>query len=229
MPVEPPPSTWQLDPAPDDHPHDLWAVGADLEPGTVVAAYRLGLFPMRAPADPEAAPAPLGWWSPVERGVIPLAVRPRRTLRRLRNRYELRIDTSFEEVMRGCGDPARPHGWIDESFVGAYTTLHRLGWAHSVECWDAEGLAGGAYGVAIGGLFAAESMFERRPDAAKRSLLGLIDLLRDTPDAAARILDVQWLTPHLELLGAVEIPRAEYRRRLNAALALGPAAGLRAS
>jgi leucyl/phenylalanyl-tRNA---protein transferase len=228
MPSEPPPTTWQLEPAPDDHPHDLWAVGADLEPGTLVAAYRLGLFPMRAPTEPEAPPA-LGWWSPVERGVIPLAVRPRRTLRRLGNRYELRLNTSFEEVMRGCGDPSRPHGWIDEPFVEAYARLHRLGWAHSIECWDGDGLAGGAYGLAIGGLFAAESMFERRPDAAKRSLLGLIEVLRDTPDAAMRILDVQWSTPHLELLGAVEIPRAEYRRRLSAALVLDPPPGLRVS
>lgn len=227
MPVEPPTTAWQLEPAPDDHPHDLWAIGADLEPGTVVAGYRQGLFPMRIPEPLGDDPAPLGWWSPLERGVIPLAVRPPRTLRRLRLLYEIRVDTSFEEVMRGCGDPARPHGWIDASFIDAYATLHRLGWAHSVECWDDQGLAGGVYGVAIGGLFAAESMFQHRPDAAKRALLALIDLLQAEPDSAARILDVQWSTPHLELLGAVAIPRGEYRRRLEAALHLEPASNLR--
>jgi leucyl/phenylalanyl-tRNA---protein transferase len=226
MPVEPPTSTWRLEAAAADHPYDLLAIGADLEPGTLLAAYRLGLFPMRAPAVREDETSPLGWWSPVDRGVIPLTRRPSRTLRRLRGRYEVRVDTSFEDVIRGCSDPSREHGWIDEAFVDAYSTLHRLGWAHSVECWDGDGLAGGLYGVSIGGLFAAESMFQRRPDAAKRALLGLIELLRDEADAAARILDVQWLTPHLQLLGAIEIPRAEYQRLLGVALQLGAPGGL---
>jgi leucyl/phenylalanyl-tRNA---protein transferase len=226
MGVEPPATTWQLEAAAEDHDHDLWAIGADLEPGTIVAAYRLGLFPMRVPASSDDAVAPLGWWSPAVRGVIPLGTRPARTLRRIRGRYEVRVDVSFEEVVRGCGDPVREHGWIDETFVEAYTTLHRLGWAHSVECWDAEGLAGGLYGVAIGGLFAAESMFQLRPDAGKRALLGLIDLLQGSADASTRLLDVQWLTPHLELLGAIEITRAEYHRRLEAAIRLTQPLGL---
>lgn len=214
MPMEPAPSRWSLDAPPDDHPHDLWRLGADLEPGTLLAAYRLGLFPMVAGQE-------LGWWSPRERGVIPLtAYEPSRSLRRAARRYEIRVDTSCADVIEGCADPARPHGWIDRDVVAAYTRLHELGWVHSVEAWDAEGLAGGLYGVAVGGLFAAESMFFRRTDASKAALMGLIGLLRGAGDAGRRLLDVQWATPHLVSLGAVEVPRAEYRRRLAAALPL---------
>lgn len=214
MPMEPAPSRWSLDAPPDDHPHDLWRLGADLEPGTLLAAYRLGLFPMGAGRE-------LGWWSPRERGVIPLAAYgPSRSLRRAARRYEIRVDTSCADVIEGCADPARPHGWIDRDVVAAYTRLHELGWVHSVEAWDAEGLAGGLYGVAVGGLFAAESMFFRRTDASKAALMGLIELLRGAGDAGGRLLDVQWATPHLVSLGAVEVPRADYRRRLAAALPL---------
>ena len=146
----------------------MWAIGADLEPGTLLAAYRLGLFPM--PVEDS-----LVWWSPEERAVIPVAeFRASRSLRRAARGYEIRVDTAFGEVMRECADPRRPHGWIDEDFVVAYTRLHELGWAHSVEAWDDEGLAGGLYGVGIGGLFAAESKFYRRSGASKAALLGLV-------------------------------------------------------
>ena len=167
MPSEPPPTTWTLARPPADHPHDVWAIGADLEPGTLLAAYRLGLFPMPVEDD-------LVWWSPEERAVIPVTgFRASRSLRRAARGYEIRVDTAFGEVIRGCADPRRPHGWIDEDFVAAYTRLHELGWAHSVEAWDDEGLAGGLYGVGIGGLFAAESKFYRRTGASKAALLGL--------------------------------------------------------
>ena len=229
--VEPEPSRWHLQAPPDDHGHDLWAVGADLEPGTVLAGYRLGLFPMpvsQEPGSSEPVTASLttaiGWWSPAQRGVIPLERRPPRTLRRVGGRYELRIDTAFGEVMRGCGDPARPHGWIDDSMLAAYARLHEAGWVHSVECWDDDGLAGGLYGVSLGGLFAAETMFQHRPDAGKCALLALITLLQDAGDAEQRLLDVQWSTPHLALLGATEVSRAEYRARLGHALELEPPA-----
>lgn len=214
MPLEPPATRWALDAPPDDHPDDLWALGADLAPGTLLRAYRLGLFPM--PLDDVG----LGWFSTARRGVIPLDARLPRTVRRAARGFEVTHDAAFEAVLEGCADPARPGGWIDASVVEAYTTLHRLGWAHSVEARDAEGLAGGLYGVAIGGLFAAESMFQRRPGAAKAALHGLHALLHGAGDAELRLLDVQWLTPHLALLGAVAIPRADYHRRLAAALRL---------
>ena len=117
--------------------------------------------------------------------------------------------------MRGCADPRRPHGWIDEDFIDAYVALHRLGWAHSVEMWRDDQLAGGLYGVAIGGLFAAESKFHRERDASKVAVVELVDLMRD---GGATLLDVQWTTPHLESLGAVDVPRDEYLELLAAAI-----------
>ena len=148
--VDPPPSSWGLEAPPDDHPHDLWAVGADLEPGTLLAAYRLSLFPM--PMGPR-----LGWFSPRRRAIVPLDAfrRPSRSLRRAARRFEIRFDTAFADVVAGCARPGDPHSWIDGGVAAAYCRLHELGWAHSVEAWDAEGLAGGLYGVSIGGLFLA--------------------------------------------------------------------------
>ncbi|HET9243345.1 MAG TPA: leucyl/phenylalanyl-tRNA--protein transferase [Gaiella sp.] len=212
-----PPSTWRLEPPPDDHPDDLWAVGADLEPGTLLAAYRLGLFPMPIHGT-------IGWFSPARRGIVPLApFAPPRSLRRARARYELRVNTSFAAVVAGCMRPGDPRSWIDEEVVSAYRRLHELGWAHSIEAWDAEGLAGGLYGVAIGGLFAAESMFYSRTDASKAAFVGLLERLHAAGDAKRRLLDVQWLTPHLASLGAVEVTRAAYRRQLESSLRLGTA------
>ena len=151
MPVEPPPTRWVLPDPPARSEggvaggDDLIAVGGDLEPGTVLDAYRRGLFPMRADGM-------LAWWSPDPRGVIPLdGFHVSRTLRAAIGRFEIRVDTMFEAVMRACADPHRPHGWIDESFVVAYTRLHELGWAHSVETWQDGELVGGLYGLRIGG------------------------------------------------------------------------------
>ena len=209
-----PPTRWRLEAPPDDHPDDLWAVGADLEPGTLLAAYRLGLFPMPIRGT-------IGWFSPARRGTVPLAAFvPSRSLRRAQSRFELRVDTSFEAVVAACMRPGDPRSWIDDDVVSAYCRLHELGWAHSVEAWDAAGLAGGLYGVAIGGLFAAESMFYARTDASKAAFVGLVELLRAAGDAERRLLDVQWVTPHLASLGAVEVDRAEYRARLTDALRL---------
>lgn len=214
MASEPDPSAYHLEPAPDEHPNDLWALGADLAPGTLLQAYRLGLFPM--PLDGQ-----LGWFSPRRRAVVPLEpFAPSRSLRRAARRFELRVDTSFHHVVAGCARPGQPESWIDAGIVDAYGELHRLGWAHSVEAWDDDGLAGGLYGVAIGGLFAAESMFYVRTDASKAAFVGLVELLRAAGNAERRLLDLQWLTPHLASLGAVEITRAVYRQRLESALQL---------
>jgi leucyl/phenylalanyl-tRNA--protein transferase len=214
VPIELPPARWVLVPPADDHPDDLCGIGADLEPATVLAAYRLGMFPMPVEGT-------LAWWSPAERAVLPLErFHISRSLRRSLHRYEVRVDTAFEEVIRGCADPARPHGWIDDEIAAAYNRLHELGWAHSVEAWDPEGLAGGVYGLALGGLFAAESMFHRRRDGSKAALAGLVALLRAAGDADWRLLDCQWPTPHLASLGAVTITRRDYRRRLRRALRL---------
>ncbi len=226
MPVEPPPSRWAFvdptafdDPGDPDDPDavdDLVAMGADLEPGTLLAAYRRGLFPMPS----GRARDPMAWFCPVRRGIVPLdGLRVSRSLRRATRDFEIRIDTAFDEVVAGCADPRRAGGWIDERIGRAYGALHRLGWAHSVEAWREGRLAGGLYGVAIGGLFAGESMFHRERDASKVALVALVEVLSDEW-VADRLLDVQWLTPHLASLGAVEVPRAAYLHRLARALPL---------
>jgi leucyl/phenylalanyl-tRNA--protein transferase len=192
-------------------------VGADLEPGTVLAAYRRGMFPM-----PLGAHGPIGWWSPDPRAVIPVdGLRVTRSLRRNLRRYEVRVDTAFADVIDACADPVRPHGWISPEIRRAYRTLHDLGWAHSVEAWSCDDgeLVGGLYGLAVGGLFAGESMFHRRTDASKAALVTLVGLLRDD-GVAGRLLDVQWQTPHLASLGAVEVARADYVTRVAAVVEL---------
>lgn len=219
MPVEPPPSPWGFPPA-DSGDGDLVAIGADLAPGTVLAAYRCGLFPMPVDGPGRHAQAQTAWWSPVERGVLPLGnLHVSRSMRQSARHFEIRVDTAFSEVVAGCADPARSGGWIDDAIVAAYAELHDLGWAHSVEAWRDGELAGGLYGLAVGGLFAGESMFTRARDASKVALMGLVDLLEDEY-AASRLLDTQWQTPHLATLGVEEIPRREYLTRLERALPL---------
>ena len=213
MPVEPSPSPWVF-PDPRDDEDDLVGIGGDLSPGTLLAAYRQGIFPM-----PEhGVRPPMHWFSPVHRGIVPLdGLVVSRSLRRACRDFEIRVDTAFDEVVAGCADPARDAGWITRDIATAYAELHRLGWAHSVEAWRDGELAGGLYGVGIGGLFAGESMFHRARDASKVALVALVELM--TADGVGgRLLDVQWLTPHLASLGAVEVPRSAYLRLLARAL-----------
>ena len=216
MPTEPPATRWVFPHPADAGEDDIVAVGADLAPGTILAAYRSGMFPMPLDAGHGGL---LGWWSPDPRAILPLdGLRVSRSLRRSCSRYEIRVDTAFDEVVAACADPGRPHGWISDEMRDAYVRLHHLGWAHSVESWSlADGsLAGGLYGVAIGGLFAGESMFHRATDASKVALVALVRLLRE---GGARLLDVQWQTSHLTSLGAVEVSRGDYLRLLAEALA----------
>ncbi len=201
-PVEPPLSRWRM-PSPDDADADgLCGVGADLEPGTLLAAYRSGLFPM------PVRKRSLGWWSPDPRGVLPLdGLRVTRSLRQSCKRYEVRMDVQTREVIVQCGDPDRPHGWITPAIVDAYMRLHELGWVHSVETYLDGRLVGGLYGVRIGGLFAGESMFSTERDASKVALVALVEWLRAT---GATLLDVQWRTEHLASLGVIDVPRSTY-------------------
>jgi len=185
-----------------------------LAPEGVLLAYSHGIFPMADERSGEVL-----WFRPDPRAIIPLdgfhiSRSLARTLRR--GLFEIRVDTDFEGVMRACGD--RPEGtWISERFVEVYGTLHRAGKAHSVEAWREGRLVGGTYGVAMGGAFMAESMFHRETDASKVALASLVSRLRQR---GFILLDVQYLTPHLESLGAVEITRREYELRLERALAL---------
>ena len=129
------------------------------------------------------------------------------------------MNEAFDEVIACCADPRRPGAWIDEDIVRAYTRLHELGWVHSVEARDDQGrLAGGLYGVAVGGLFAGESMFQHQTDASKVALVALVEMLRSA--GGNRLIDVQWATPHLRTLGAVEVSRDRYHQLLEWALRL---------
>jgi leucyl/phenylalanyl-tRNA--protein transferase len=180
----------------------------------VLTAYRHGVFPM-------PTGGAMGWYSPVFRGILPLdGLRVTRSLRKSAKHYAVRVDTAFDAVLDACADPTRPHGWIDDDVRRIYTELHRAGIVHSVEAWTPDGqLAGGLYGVSLGGLFAGESMFhdpEIGRDASKVALIGLVERL--AADGRPRLLDVQWQTPHLASLGAIEIERAEYLARLEQAL-----------
>lgn len=184
---------------------EIVAVGGDLEPATLLDAYSEGLFPMPVGRH-------LGWFSPDPRAVIPLdGLHVSRSLRRSLGAFEIRVNSAFEEVMRACGDPRRPHGWINDAFISAYTRLHELGWAHSIETWKGGELVGGVYGVRIGAFFAGESMFHRVTNASKVALWAAVELLRAD---GVRLFDVQWMTPHLASMGAVEISRDEYLRLL---------------
>jgi leucyl/phenylalanyl-tRNA--protein transferase len=199
-------------------PLGLLGIGADLEPGTLLAAYRSGIFPM-----PGGRRGAMGWWSPDPRGVLPIdALHVSRSLHRTRRRFEITVDTAFDDVVAACADPRRPHGWITPKLRAAYRRMHDLGWAHSVEARTPDGvLAGGVFGLAIGGFFAGESMFHNTTDASKAAVAALCELLAqgDGPPAQ-RLFDVQWTTDHLRTLGAVDVPRAVYLERLAAALEL---------
>lgn len=193
------------------------AVGADLEPGTILEGYRHGLFPMGLGRQ---GGRPLGWWSPLRRGVLlPGDFHCSRSLRRSAKRFEVTLDEAFSEVLAGCADSSRPGHWITREVASGYTRLHELGWAHSVEVWEHGHLVGGLYGVAVGGLFAGESMFHRATDASKVAVQSLVEVCF-ADDAEGRVIDVQWQTPHLATLGVRELTRADYLERLPQALAL---------
>jgi leucyl/phenylalanyl-tRNA--protein transferase len=215
-PIEPPWSRYEFpDPASAPGGEDLIAVGADLEPGTLLAAYRAGLFPM--PVDPRRRRSKVAWYSPDPRGIIPLdGFKVSRSMRASARRFDVTRDAAFTDVVRLCGDPSRSGHWITADIIAAYVRLFELGWAHSVEVWHDGQLVGGVYGVRAGGLFAGESMFHHRTDASKVALMALVADLRDD---GATLFDVQWTTPHLSSLGAIDITRDDYLDRLRLAVA----------
>jgi leucyl/phenylalanyl-tRNA--protein transferase len=191
-------------------PNGLLAAGGDLSPRRLLDAYRLGIFPWFSDGDP------ILWWSPDPRMVLfPPELRITRSLAKtLRNReYEVRYDTAFDAVMGGCAEPRTGERgtWITLEMREAYSRLHALGWAHSAETWIDGTLAGGLYGMAIGRMFYGESMFSRSRDASK---IALVHLVRKLNSEGYGMIDCQMHTPHLASLGAREIPRTEFRRRL---------------
>ncbi|GAA4888208.1 leucyl/phenylalanyl-tRNA--protein transferase [Tessaracoccus lubricantis] len=217
---------------PDQWPsQDLIGWSEEFSPALALEGYRCGVFPM--PLDPDDEE--MGWWSPMRRGILPVeGLHVTRSLRKNAKRYTTTVDSDPDGVLARCADPSRPHGWIDQRIIAAYRQLFDAGWMHTVEVWDDEGvLVGGLYGVHLGGMFAGESMFhdpERGRDASKVALVRLITQLRQV---GVGLLDVQWLTEHLGSLGAYEVPRGEYLRKLEPAMAypdlewtdLGPLTG----
>lgn len=187
-----------------------------IETDLLISAYASGWFPMAVEG------GEIRWFSPDPRGIVPLdAFMPPRRLERVwrQRRFEIRIDTAFDAVIRACAeierDPDDPGTWITEEIVESYNALHARGLAHSVEAWRDGRLVGGLYGVALGGAFFGESMFHRETDASKIALMALVERLRDR---GYQLLDTQWTTAHLARFGAVDVPRREYLRRLERAL-----------
>jgi leucyl/phenylalanyl-tRNA--protein transferase len=192
--------------------HGLVAVGGDLRPERLLRAYRRGIFPWYDEADP------ICWWSPDPRAIFELdGLRlPRRLRRTIRSgRFQVSVNRDFESIIHGCADRPREGTWLTPEMIAAYTKLHARGHAHSVEVWHDGCLAGGLYGVGLGGLFAGESMFTRVRDASKVALAFLVDRLLAR---GFQLFDIQFLTEHTARLGAIEIPRLEYLRRLREAL-----------
>ena len=186
----------------------------DLHPEVLLRAYAHGVFPM-------AEGRRILWFSPERRGLIPLDDRfhiPRRLRASLRKHpFEVRVDHDFPATMHGCSE--RDNTWIDARIIEAYTTLHHLGCAHSIECWDADGLQGGLYGVALGGAFFGESMFSRKTNASKTALVVTNSILRN---CGFKLFDTQWITDHLRQFGAFEMPRDTYLDLLADALEIQP-------
>ena len=190
----------------------LVAVGGDLSVARLLLAYRSGIFPWTV--------RPITWWSPDPRGIFELgAFHVSRSLAKVirKGLFVITVDRAFRQVMEACAAPAlgRRSTWSSPKFIEAYTELHRQGHAHSLECWLDKQLVGGIYGVAIGGLFAGESMFHRVSNASKVGLFHLIEHLRRQGFA---LFDIQMLTPITEQLGGTTIPRGEYLKRLAAAV-----------
>jgi leucyl/phenylalanyl-tRNA--protein transferase len=193
----------------------LVGIGGDLRPARLIRAYRRGIFPFFDET------TPILWWSPDPRAIFELDGLhvSRRLARTMRSgKFQVTVDRDFRGVICGCADRPRESAWITPAMISAYTELHRIGCAHSVEVWHAGELAGGMYGVAIQGLFAGESMFTRVRDASKVALVFVMDRLKDR---GFRLFDVQYINDHTRSLGATEINREEYLRRLRGALRVG--------
>jgi leucyl/phenylalanyl-tRNA--protein transferase len=200
----PSPDLW-----PDDD--DIVAAGADLETDTLLFAYAHGMFPMFVNK------RNLAWWSPVDRGVIPLdGLRITRSMQQSAKKFTCTVNQAFTEVMTLCGSMRTDGNWINQHFIDAYTDLHKEGHAHSVEVWNEAGdLVGGLYGVRINKFFAGESMFHVETDASKVALMYLVQLM--TLDGM-ELLDTQWRTDHLESLGCIAVPREKYLQLLASAI-----------
>jgi len=205
------------------NPNIVWPkltnYGSNWNPETLLAAYRGGLFPM--PYEIDGAESAIGWWSPQSRAIFdPNQIHVSASMKSAMKKFEVTVDQDFEAVIQGCGNPERENGWINQDVISAFTTLHQMGVAHSIEVWDSQGsLAGGLYGLELGGVFAGESMFHVTKNASKVALVHLGKLLND---GKGRVIDTQWMTSHLESMGAKAIGRTDYCQKLPDLLAIPP-------
>ena len=197
----------------------LTKFGSTGDPEVLLTAYRTGLFPM--PYEIDGQESAIGWWSPEPRAVFyPDEIHISNSMKSAMNKFKVTVDVDFEAVIRACGNPERESGWINEDVVSAFTSLHISGVAHSIEVWDLDGkLAGGLYGLELGGLFAGESMFHSTTNASKVALIHLAGLLND---GLGRVIDTQWMTDHLKSMGAKPINRREYCQKLPKLLEIAP-------
>ena len=197
----------------------LTKFGSTWDPEILLTAYRTGLFPM--PYEIDGQESAIGWWSPEPRAVFyPDEIHISKSMKSAMKKFQVTVDENFEAVIRACGNPERESGWINENVVSAFTALHRIGFAHSIEVWDLDGkLAGGLYGLELGGLFAGESMFHSTTNASKVALIHLAGLLND---GLGRVIDTQWMTDHLKSMGARPINRKDYSQNLPKLLEIAP-------
>lgn len=194
--------------------------GSTWDSAVLLTAYRLGMFPM--PYEMDGQDSAIGWWSPAERAIFrPSAIVVSTSLRRSFKQFKITMDQDFAAVIQACGNPVRPSGWINQEVIDAYCDLHRQGIAHCVEVWNHDGkLVGGLYGLDLGGIFAAESMFHTQSNASK---VALAYLGQQLSDGSGRIIDTQWQTPHLAFMGATTMSRSQYCGQLPELLLLPPA------
>ena len=197
----------------------LTKFGSTWDPEILLTAYRSALFPM--PYEIDGNESAIGWWSPQERAIFyPSELHISRSMKSEMKKFKVTLDVDFTAVIRACGNPERESGWINEDVISAFTTLHQLGFAHSIEVWDSDGkLVGGLYGLELGGLFAGESMFHTAKNASKVALIHLAGLLND---GSARVIDTQWMTSHLASMGAKAMSRRDYCQMLPRLLEIPP-------
>ena len=203
---------------------DIVGIGGTVTPASLLAGYAMGIFPMAIEIAERGSA--IGWYAPAERAVLrPPGMHISRSLRRSLKHFDITYDTAFGDVVAGCADPSREHGWITLEYRVAYERLHRAGHAHSVEVWQARELVGGLIGIELGGLFCADSKFRRVTDASKAAVAGLSRLMFAGEAGQHRMIDAQWMTGHLASLGFQTIPRENYARLVPELLAVPGAFG----
>jgi leucyl/phenylalanyl-tRNA---protein transferase len=197
---------------------EVMAVGGGITAKSLIAAYRAGVFPMWVDVEGDTSDV-LAWFSPDPRAVLRApGMTPSRSLRRSMRGFTITFDTLFADVLAGCSDPMRPHGWITPDYEDAYRELFALGFAHSVEVMASGELAGGLIGIGIGGLFCADSKFRRVTNASKAAVAGLSALMFGDAYAHRRLIDAQWPTDHLHSIGFEAMPREEYLQVIEVAM-----------